>query len=129
MINIGSIDGRLRTPPFENYSYSASKKAANMLTRHLARRLASEHITVNAIAPGPFESKMTAFMFAMLRRAVKLVEPGGAARRIGLPGRCRRVDAVTRSSRAGAYLTGDDDPPGRRHNRMQLVTLATTPAL
>ena len=33
-----------------------------MLTRHLAKRLAPEHITVNAIAPGPFESKMTAFM-------------------------------------------------------------------
>ncbi len=62
VINIGSIDG-LRTPALENYSYSASKAAVHMLTRHLAKRLASEHITVNAIAPGPFESKMTAFMF------------------------------------------------------------------
>ena len=61
MINIGSIDG-LRTPAVENYSYSASKAAVHMLTRHLAKRLASEHITVNAIAPGPFESKMMAFV-------------------------------------------------------------------
>ena len=60
MINIGSIDG-LRTPSMENYSYSASKAAVHMLTRHLAKRLAGEHITVNAIAPGPFESKMMAF--------------------------------------------------------------------
>ena len=52
MINIGSIDG-LRTPSVENYSYSASKAAVHMLTRHLAKRLAAEHITVNAIAPGP----------------------------------------------------------------------------
>ena len=32
-----------------------------MLTRHLAKRVASDHITVNAIAPGPFDSKMMAF--------------------------------------------------------------------
>ena len=61
VINIGSIDG-LRTPIVENYSYSASKAAVHMLTRHLAKRLAPEHITVNAIAPGPFESKMMAFV-------------------------------------------------------------------
>src|SRR5436305_950219 len=61
VINIGSIDG-LRTPALENYSYSASKAAVHMLTRHLAKRLAAENITVNAIAPGPFESKMTSFM-------------------------------------------------------------------
>src|SRR5437763_74369 len=60
VINIGSIDG-LRAPSLENYSYSASKAAVHMLTRHLAKRLASEHITVNAIAPGPFESKMMAW--------------------------------------------------------------------
>jgi len=37
VINIGSIDG-LRTPSMENYSYSASKAAVHMLTRHLAKR-------------------------------------------------------------------------------------------
>ncbi len=61
MINIGSVDG-IRAPVMENYSYSASKAAVHMLTKHLAKRLAGENITVNAIAPGPFESKMTAFM-------------------------------------------------------------------
>ena len=35
VINIGSIDG-LRTPTVTNYSYSASKAAVHMLTRHLA---------------------------------------------------------------------------------------------
>jgi NAD(P)-dependent dehydrogenase (short-subunit alcohol dehydrogenase family) len=40
VINVGSIDG-LRTPSMENYSYSASKAAVHMLTRHLAKRLAS----------------------------------------------------------------------------------------
>jgi NAD(P)-dependent dehydrogenase (short-subunit alcohol dehydrogenase family) len=68
VINIGSING-LQPPMVENYSYSASKAAVHMLTRHLAKRLASEHITVNAIAPGPFESKMIAFALEDPRRA------------------------------------------------------------
>src|SRR5207244_8371733 len=45
VINIGSIDG-LRAPALENYSYSASKAALHMLTRHLGKRLASERVTV-----------------------------------------------------------------------------------
>ncbi len=59
VINIGSIDG-LRVPQFESYAYSASKAAVHHLTRALAVRLAAHGITVNAIAPGPFESKMMA---------------------------------------------------------------------
>src|SRR3954470_17394124 len=61
VINIGSIDG-LMAPMTENYAYSASKAAVHQLTRHLARRLAPEHILVNAIAPGLFESRMSAFI-------------------------------------------------------------------
>ncbi len=103
VINIGSIDG-LRTPSFENYSYSASKAAVHMLTRHLAKRLASEHITVNAIAPGPFESKMTAFMFetSETRETVEQMVPLG---RIGRPDDVAGLTLLL-CSRAGAYLTG-----------------------
>ena len=61
VINTGSIDGP-RAAAFENYTYSAGKAAVHMLPRHLAKCLATEHITVNAIAPGPFESNLTAFM-------------------------------------------------------------------
>ena len=57
MINVGSIDG-LRVPEFHTYSYSASKAGLHQLTRVLARELGPRHITVNAVAPGPFESKM-----------------------------------------------------------------------
>jgi len=103
VVNIGSIDG-LRTPALENYSYSASKSAVHMLTRHLAKRLASEQITVNAIAPGPFESKMTAFMLDSpeARGTVEQMVPLG---RIGRPD---DVAGLTRflASRAGSYLTG-----------------------
>ena len=59
VINIGSIDG-LHVPGISTYSYSASKAALHHLTRVLARELGPKHITVNAVAPGPFESKMMA---------------------------------------------------------------------
>lgn len=103
VINIGSIDG-LRTPLTENYSYSASKAAVHMLTRHLAKRLAGEQITVNAIAPGPFESKMTAFMLqteesrAMVASTVPLGRIGEEDDIVGA--------TLFLASRAGAYLTG-----------------------
>ena len=61
VVNIGSVDG-LRTPAAESYAYSTSKAGVHMLTQHLAKRLAREMITVNAIAPGPFDSKMMAFL-------------------------------------------------------------------
>jgi NAD(P)-dependent dehydrogenase (short-subunit alcohol dehydrogenase family) len=103
VINIGSIDG-LRAPSLENYSYSASKAAVHMLTRHLAKRLATEHITVNAIAPGPFESKMTAFMLddPKNREMVEQMVPLG---RIGRPDDVAGLTLLL-SSRAGSYLTG-----------------------
>jgi NAD(P)-dependent dehydrogenase (short-subunit alcohol dehydrogenase family) len=103
VINIGSIDG-LRTPSVENYSYSASKAAVHMLTRHLAKRLASEHITVNAIAPGPFESKMMAWALENpeLRSAVEQEVPLG---RIGRPDDVAGLTLFL-ASRAGAYMTG-----------------------
>ncbi len=103
VINIGSVDG-LRPPVMENYSYSASKAAVHMLTRHLAKRLAPEHITVNAIAPGPFESKMTAFMLDS-QDAKEMVEQMVPLGRIGRPDDVVGL-TVFLASRAGSYLTG-----------------------
>lgn len=103
VINIGSIDG-IRVPSLENYAYSAAKAGVHMLTRHLARKLAPEHITVNAIAPGPFESKMMAFALddPATRAAIESSVPLG---RIGRPDDMAGA-AIYLSSRAGAYLTG-----------------------
>jgi NAD(P)-dependent dehydrogenase (short-subunit alcohol dehydrogenase family) len=52
VVNVGSVDG-LHVPRMDNDSYSASKAAVHQLSRHLAHRVAPDHITVNAIAPGP----------------------------------------------------------------------------
>jgi NAD(P)-dependent dehydrogenase (short-subunit alcohol dehydrogenase family) len=103
VINIGSIDG-LRTPMTENYSYSASKAAVHMLTRHLAKRLAGESITVNAIAPGPFQSKMMAH-FLDNPETREIVEAEVPLGRIGRPDDAAGL-TIFLASRAGAYLTG-----------------------
>jgi NAD(P)-dependent dehydrogenase (short-subunit alcohol dehydrogenase family) len=103
VINVGSIDG-LRVPLAENYSYSASKAAVHMLTRHLARRLAREHITVNAIAPGPFESKMMAFMLDTPEKRAQ-VEQMVPLRRVGRPDDAAGLTLFL-ASRAGSYVTG-----------------------
>lgn len=100
VINIGSIDG-IHTPVLESYSYSSSKAAVHQLTRHLARFLAPE-ITVNAIAPGPFESKM---MAATLESFGEQIAASAPLKRIGRPDDMAGT-AIYLASRAGAYLTG-----------------------
>jgi NAD(P)-dependent dehydrogenase (short-subunit alcohol dehydrogenase family) len=100
VINIGSIDG-LHVPVLETYSYSASKAAVHQLTRHLAKRLAPR-ITVNAIAPGPFQSKM---MAATLDAFGEQIAASAPMRRIGRPDDMAGA-AIYLASRAGTYLTG-----------------------
>lgn len=100
VINIGSIDG-IHVPALETYSYSASKAAVHQLTRHLAKQLAPR-ITVNAVAPGPFESKM---MAATLEAFGDQIAAGAPMKRIGRPDDMAGV-AIYLASRAGAYVTG-----------------------
>jgi len=101
VINIGSIDG-IQVPALETYAYSASKAAVHQLTRVLARKLASRDITVNAVAPGPFESKMMAATLEKFRDGLVKTIP---RKRIGEPEDMAGV-AIYLASRAGAYLTG-----------------------
>ena len=101
VINIGSIDG-LKVPLLDTYAYSASKAAVHHLTRVLASQLAARGITVNAVAPGPFESKMMAETLKRFKDAIVASCPLG---RIGEPEDMASI-AIYLASRAGAYVTG-----------------------
>jgi NAD(P)-dependent dehydrogenase (short-subunit alcohol dehydrogenase family) len=101
VINVGSIDG-LHVPSLPTYSYSASKAGLHHLTRVLAKELGPRQITVNAVAPGPFESKMMAYTLATHGEAIAAAAP---LRRIGRPDDMAGV-IVYLAARAGAYVTG-----------------------
>jgi NAD(P)-dependent dehydrogenase (short-subunit alcohol dehydrogenase family) len=100
VINIGSIDG-IQVPTLDTYSYSASKAAIHHMTRVLAKKLAPK-ITVNAVAPGPFESKMMAATLEAFGDSIAASCPMG---RIGQPDDMAGV-AIYLASRAGSYVTG-----------------------
>ncbi len=104
VINIGSIDG-IQVPVMNTYSYSASKAAVHQLTRVLAKELGPpQHITVNAVAPGPFQSKMmAATLDAFGGDAIAASSPLGG--RIGRDDDMAGI-AVFLASRAGSYVNG-----------------------
>lgn len=101
IINIGSIDA-IHVPQHEAYSYGPSKAAVHQLTRVLAAKLGAKWITVNAIAPGPFESKM---MASRLAEAGDEIAAQSRLHRIGRPDDIAG-GVVFLCSRAGSYLTG-----------------------
>lgn len=103
IINLGSVMG---TQPIADdaYSYTASKAAVHHLTRTLANEFAARRITVNAFAPGPFQSRMTAFATATGEQAEKVGRrvPLG---RIGTPSDIAGATLFL-CSKAGSYVTG-----------------------
>ncbi len=101
VINIGSIDG-LRVPALDVYAYVASKAGLHRLGTMLAKKLGRRHITVNSVAPGPFESKM---MAATLEKFGDSIARSTTLGRIGRPDDMAGV-AVYLASRAGAWVTG-----------------------
>ena len=101
VINIGSIDG-LRVSSTDNFAYGASKAAVHFLTKNLAVRFASKGLTVNAIAPGPFESQMMDYMLTNFRDQIESQNPMG---RIGCPEDMAGL-AIYLASEAAKYMTG-----------------------
>ena len=105
VINIGSV-GALKIGPREVYSYQASKGAIHWLTRSLAKNLARDNLTVNAIAPGFFESDMTVITDDAMRKMVESMVPRG---RTGLAEDVAGA-AIYLASPAGSYVTGSVIP-------------------
>ena len=105
IINIASQNG-VKTPDHDIYSYSASKAACIMLTRHLAKRLAKEHILVNSISPGPFPTDMIA---PILDKAGDALAARNPLQRLGEPSDIIGA-AIYLASRASAWTTGANIP-------------------
>lgn len=101
IINIGSIGG-LHIPNWEAYAYGASKAALHHLTRALAKRLGADRIVVNAIAPGPFPSRLTDTASEAVKKSVETYIP------LKRPGEADDIEGLTvfLASRAGAYVNG-----------------------
>lgn len=105
ILNVGSIGG-LHIPNWEAYPYGASKAAVHHLTRALAKRLGREGVTANAIAPGPFPSRLTDTDSAAVKKSVETYIP------LGRPGEPGDIEGIVTflASRAGAYVNGTTIP-------------------
>jgi NAD(P)-dependent dehydrogenase (short-subunit alcohol dehydrogenase family) len=101
IINIGSIGG-LHIPNWDAFPYGASKAALHHLTRSLCKRLGKDQITVNAIAPGPFPTRMNDVETEAMRRSIQTYIP---LNRAGSPEDIEGL-VVFLASRAGAYVNG-----------------------
>jgi NAD(P)-dependent dehydrogenase (short-subunit alcohol dehydrogenase family) len=111
VINIGSIDG-LRVPAVPNYSYAAAKAGVHHLTRMLAVHLGRRGITVNAVAPGFFPSKMTRALLETHRERFEEACPLG---RLGEPADMAGI-ALFLASRAASYINGAVIPVDGGHS-------------
>jgi len=86
------------------FAYGPSKAAIHQMTKNWAAQFAGAHVTVNAIAPGPFPSKMMAFITDN-EESRKMLEQNVPLGRIGTPEDVAGL-SIFLSSRAGAYVTG-----------------------
>ena len=104
MINIASVAGLRGSDPriMQTLPYNTTKGAVVNFTRDLAVKLAEYQITVNAICPGFFPTKMTA---STLENRGELIKESIPLRRLGGPDDLKGL-AVLLASPASAYITG-----------------------
>jgi len=103
IINLGSVMG-IQAVAEGAWSYNASKAAVHHLTKTLANEFAARRITVNAFAPGPFQSRMTSFATGTNEQAATV----GARVPLGRIGRPDDIGAATLflCGHGGSYITG-----------------------
>jgi gluconate 5-dehydrogenase len=108
IINVASIAGLLGQDPrfAPTAAYTATKHGLVGLTRQLAAEWGVHGITVNAICPGFFPSKMTR---ATLDTAGKMIQEWTPTRRLGNDEDLKGV-AVLLASEAGRHITGHAIP-------------------
>jgi gluconate 5-dehydrogenase len=104
IINVASIAGLVGTPAdvLDAAGYTASKGAMVSLTRDLAVKWARHGIRVNALAPGFFDTRLTAGVLERSRAEIERSVPIG---RIGRPGEVKGA-ALFFASAASSYVTG-----------------------
>ncbi len=100
IINISSVVGLRGNAGQVNYA--ASKAGVIGMTKSLAKELASRNITVNALAPGMIETKMSEQMSDAAKKAMLDMIPVG---RVGRPEEVAHAAAFLASEEA-AYITG-----------------------
>ena len=106
IVNVASMLGFVASGGNHQAGYVASKTGLIGLTRELAKQWAGDGIRVNAIAPGYFESELTAEMFVTddapglrhIRRNTLLRRPGTIEEFDGA--------LLLLASDAGSYMTG-----------------------
>lgn len=104
VVNVSSVAGLLGTASevMDAVGYSTSKAALIGLTRDLAVKWAADGVTVNAVAPGFFRTRMSE---ALLARSEARIARDTPMRRIGAEGELKGIVALL-ASPAGAYITG-----------------------
>lgn len=100
IINISSVVGLRGNAGQVNYA--ASKAGIIGMTKSLAKELASRNITVNALAPGMIETKMSEEMNETAKKTMLDMIPAG---RIGRPEEVAHA-AVFLASKEASYITG-----------------------
>jgi len=105
VINISSTDGVRAPTDRDGFGYGASKAAVLRLTEHLAGRLGRDHITVNAVCPGPFQSRMMRATVKMAGGEQQVGQGMTALGQMGSPADAAGV-VLYLSGMAGAGVTG-----------------------
>ena len=104
IVNVASVAGLIGQDPemMDAVGYTASKGAVVAMTRDLAVKWAGHGVTVNAVAPGFFPTRMTK---GLIEHGEERLAAASPMRRIGRPGELKGV-VLFLASDASSYVTG-----------------------